>query len=163
MGKRILITGGAGFIGSHVADELLNHNCEVRVLDCLASQVHGSTPIRPAYLDPEVELIPGDVRDKATVLKALQGVEAVFHFAAMVGVGQSMYQVEEYTSVNNLGTATLLQALIDRPVERLVVASSMSLYGEGLYQDPAGNTIQGAPRKIAHVKSRQWELQNADG
>jgi dTDP-L-rhamnose 4-epimerase len=111
MGKRILITGGAGFIGSHVADELLNHNCEVRVLDCLASQVHGSTPVRPAYLDPEVELISGDVRDKATVLKALEGVEAVFHFAAMVGVGQSMYQVEEYTSVNNLGTATLLQAL----------------------------------------------------
>ena len=110
MGKRILITGGAGFIGSHLADELLGAGYEVRVLDCLASQVHGKEQARPSYLDSEVELISGDVRDKAGVRDALKGVDAVFHLAAMVGVGQSMYEVAEYTSVNNEGTAVLLQA-----------------------------------------------------
>src|SRR5215208_3461908 len=107
MGHKILITGGAGFIGSHLADELLNRGYEVRVFDCLASQVHGADCIRPSYLNPEVELLFGDVRDQEALRKALHGVDAVFHFAAMVGVGQSMYQVAEYTSVNNEGTATL--------------------------------------------------------
>ena len=138
MGKRILITGGAGFIGSHLADELLGAGYEVRVLDCLASQVHGKERARPSYLDSEVELISGDVRDKAGVREALKGVDAVFHLAAMVGVGQSMYEVAEYTSVNNEGTAVLLQALIEKPVQKLIVASSMSLYGEGLYQTAEG-------------------------
>src|SRR5690349_14948797 len=134
MQKRVLITGGAGFIGSHLADELLDQGYEVRVLDNLASQVHGPCCQKPAYLDPEIELIRGDVRDPDKVRTALRGMDAVFHFAAMVGVGQSMYEVAAYTSVNNEGTANLLQALIQQPVERLIVASSMSLYGEGLYR-----------------------------
>ena len=109
MGKKILIIGGAGFIGSHLADELLEHGHEVRVLDSLAEQVHGPELVRPAYLPPEVELQVGDVRDPVAVERALQGIDAVYHLAARVGVGQSMYEVLEYTSVNNAGTATLLQ------------------------------------------------------
>src|SRR5204863_3815461 len=126
----ILITGGAGFIGSHVADALLARGYRVRVLDVLSPQVHAERR-RPEYLAPDVELHVGDVRDPDAVRRALTGVDAVFHFAAMVGVGQSMYQVAEYTSVNAVGTGVLLEALIERPVERLVVASSMSIYGEG--------------------------------
>src|SRR4051812_42945123 len=99
MNRRVLITGGGGFIGSHLADELLGHGYQVRVLDNLSPQVHGEDCRRPSYLDPEVELIRGDVRDPDKVRQALRGVEAVFHFAAMVGVGQSMYEVAEYTSV----------------------------------------------------------------
>ena len=120
---RVLITGGAGFIGSHLSDHLLANGYEVRVLDSLLPQVHASEE-RPDYLASEVELIDGDVRDAAAVAAALQGVDAVFHFAARVGVGQSMYEVDEYVSTNTTGTATLLQCLIDRPVTRLVVASS---------------------------------------
>src|SRR5438105_7401154 len=163
MGKRILITGGAGFIGSHLADELLEAGYAVRVLDCLASQVHGKEQARPPYLDSEVELISGEVRDKAGVRDALKGVDAVFHLAAMVGVGQSMYEVAEYTSVNNDGTAVLLEALIERPVERLVVASSMSLYGEGLYRAADGTLVSGVERSLEQLKAHDWEARGADG
>src|SRR5438552_17220440 len=128
---RVLITGGAGFLGSHSADELLAAGHAVRALDSLVEQVHGGT--RPDYLSAEVELVEGDVRDADAVPRALEGRDAVIHFAARVGVGQSMYEVAEYTSVNEFGTAVLLEALASRPVERLVVASSMSVYGEGLY------------------------------
>jgi dTDP-L-rhamnose 4-epimerase len=161
--KRVLITGGAGFIGSHVADELLQHGYRVRVLDSLSSQVHGPNRQRPDYLDPEVELITADLRDEAAVRHSLDGVDAVFHFAAMVGVGQSMYEVANYTSVNNLGTATLLQALIEHPVERLIVASSMSLYGEGLYRTSTGEFVFGHERSLDQLKAREWELHDRDG
>src|SRR5689334_16898058 len=107
MGRRILITGGAGFVGSHLADRLLAAGHRVRALDSLAVQVHGSERRRPRYLDPEVELIVGDVRDSATVTRAVAGIDAVFHFAAVVGVGQSMYEVARYVDVNVLGTAVL--------------------------------------------------------
>src|ERR1051325_6816843 len=111
MQKHILITGGAGFIGSHVANELLSRGYRIRVLDSLVPQVHGAERQRPAYLSPEVELIVGDIRDPSAVGRALQQIDAVVHLVALVGVGQSMYQIAEYTSVNNLGTAVLLQAL----------------------------------------------------
>src|SRR5690606_10677995 len=111
MSKTILITGGAGFIGSHLADELLRHGYRVRALDNLCTQVHGEQRQRPDYLAPEVELIEGDVRDPATVQRAIQGVDGVFHYAAAVGVGQSMYQIAAYTAINNLGTAVLMEAL----------------------------------------------------
>lgn len=158
MKKRILITGGAGFIGSHLADELLNKGYKVRVLDNLSEQVHGKERIKPAYLNPEVEFMVGDVRDKAAVTEALKDVNAVFHLAAMVGVGQSMYQIRDYTEVNNVGTATLLEALIDNPVEKLVVASSMSIYGEGLYRDSEGNLKMECERKLEDLKNDRWEL-----
>ncbi len=163
MNKRVLITGGAGFIGSHLSDELLAQGYHVRILDSLAPQVHGTAGGRPDYLNPEVELLHGDVRDPGQLVRALQGMDAVFHFAALVGVGQSMYQVAHYTSVNNEGTAILLQALIENPVERLVVASSMSIYGEGLYRTAGGTLVSGVERSLAQLKSRDWELRDADG
>ncbi|MFB3926255.1 MAG: NAD-dependent epimerase/dehydratase family protein [Syntrophales bacterium] len=163
MKKRILITGGAGFIGSHLADELIAGGYSVRALDNLSCQVHGKEARRPDYLNPEVELIIGDVRDPAAVLKALRGMEAVFHLAACVGVGQSMYEIEKYTSTNNLGTAVLLEALIKNPVERLVVASSMSVYGEGLYRTAGGTVCHVPDRTIEQLKRGRWEISGPDG
>ncbi len=163
MSKRILITGGGGFIGSHLADELLAHGYMVSVLDSMLPQVHGANCERPPYLDPAAELIKGDVRDPEAIRKSLHGVDAVFHFAAMVGVGQSMYEVAEYTSVNNLGTAQLLQAIIERPVAKLIVASSMSLYGEGLYRAPDGALLAGTERSLQQLKARDWELHDLAG
>jgi dTDP-L-rhamnose 4-epimerase len=160
MSKRILITGGAGFIGSHLADELLEHGYSVRVLDNISEQVHGRAGDRPSYLDAEVELVKGDVRDPEMVEKALKGIDAVYHFAAMVGVGQSMYQIVDYTDVNNLGTATLLEVLVNRPVEKLIVASSMSIYGEGLYRTEEGQTVPGRERPVDQLKAHQWELKD---
>lgn len=158
MEKTILITGGAGFIGSHLADELLNKGYRVRVLDNLSEQVHGESRQRPDYLNPKVELQVGDVRNARDVKKALDGVHSVFHLAAMVGVGQSMYQIKEYTDVNNLGTATLLEAIIENPVEKLVVASSMSIYGEGLYKDNEGNIRMECERELEDLKNDKWEM-----
>jgi dTDP-L-rhamnose 4-epimerase len=128
--RSVLVTGGAGFIGSHLVDELHEQGYRVRVLDQLHEQVHGRSR-RPPYLHPDAELQVGDVRDAAAVRRALEGIDAVIHLAARVGVGQSMYEIGEYTSVNSLGTAILLQELLDRPVQKLLVASSMSIYGEG--------------------------------
>jgi dTDP-L-rhamnose 4-epimerase len=154
---RVLITGGAGFIGSHLADELLARGHRVRALDNLTEQVHGPHGARPAYLDSRVELQIGDVRNRESVERALEDVDAVFHFAAAVGVGQSMYQIAHYTSVNNLGTAVLMEALSQKPVQRLIVASSMSIYGEGLYRDKHGNTVASAERTNAQLLAGQWD------
>jgi dTDP-L-rhamnose 4-epimerase len=163
MTQRILITGGAGFIGSHVADELLEAGYVVRVLDILSPQVHGPEAVRPTYLHKDIELIIGDVRDREMMNKALRGVDAVFHFAAMVGVAQSMYEIDRYTSVNNFGTAVFLQSLIDHPVERLIVASSMSVYGEGLYRAGDGGVANGVERGLQQLRRREWELRDQSG
>lgn len=160
---KVLITGGAGFIGSHLADELLRHGYRVRVLDNLSSQVHGENGVWPSYLASGIERLKGDVRDPEAVHEALHGIDAVFHLAAAVGVGQSMYEVAAYTDVNNRGTAVLLEALIRRPVERLVVASSMSIYGEGLYRTPAGDEREGHRRSMAQLEADEWELRGPDG
>lgn len=161
--EKILITGGAGFVGSHLADDLLSHGYEVRVLDHLSPQVHGPEGRRPAYLAPEVELITGDLRDRETVRRALKGISGVFHLAAAVGVGQSMYQIENYTATNCHGTSVLLEALVKQPVERLVVASSMSIYGEGLYRNARGETVENAQRSLEQLKAHRWELTGLDG
>ena len=153
----ILITGGAGFIGSHLADELLAHGYRVRVLDDLTPQVHGAGE-RPDYLSPEVELVTGDVRDPDAVARAVEGADAVVHLAARVGVGQSMYELAEYTAVNSLGTAVLLEALLHRPVERLLLASSMSVYGEGLYRAADGSLVDGVERPREQLERGEWEL-----
>jgi dTDP-L-rhamnose 4-epimerase len=161
--RHILITGGAGFIGSHVSNELLARGCKVRVLDNLAPQVHGPERKRPHYLSPEVELVVADVRDGAAVRRALKGIDAVYHLVAVVGVGQSMYEIEEYTSVNNIGTAVLLEALIERPVERLIVASSMSIYGEGLYRTADGMLHTAVERCQRSLRAGDWEVRTPEG
>jgi dTDP-L-rhamnose 4-epimerase len=160
---QILITGGAGFIGSHLADELLRHGHRVRALDNLSEQVHGSDIDRPDYLNADVELIRGDVRDADCIRRALQGVDAVYHFASAVGVGQSMYEVAAYTSINNLGTAVLLEGVIARPVQKLIVASSMSLYGEGLYRAADGTVVEGVDRSLEQLRRSDWEVRDSDG
>ena len=163
MGKRVLITGGAGFVGAHVTNELLAGGYDVRILDVLHPQVHGRGEKRPDYLNDEAELIVGDVRDPRAVERCLQGIDAVYHFCSLVGVGQSMYEVERYTSVNNVGTAVLLEALIKRPVERLVVASSMSVYGEGLYTNARGETRAATDRTVEQLRAGDWEVRDLDG
>lgn len=162
MSRSILITGGAGFIGSHLADELLSAGYRVRALDSLVPQVHEHRT-RPSYLDTEVELVVGDVRNRDVIRKALIGMDAVAHLAAHVGVGQSMYQIAEYTSTNVLGTATLLEELATFPVERLVVASSMSVYGEGLYRTSRGDLVQDAERTLTTLSRGEWEPADAAG
>ncbi len=161
MGETVLITGGAGFIGRYVAKTLLEQGCKVRVLDSLIDQVHQGKG-RPEALDKEVELIVGDVRDETELLKALKGVDSVVHLAAEVGVGQSMYAVDRYVSVNDYGTAVLFQQLIDKPVRRVVTASSMSIYGEGLYRDADGGLHEEVVRGGRNADG-SWDPLDAQG
>jgi dTDP-L-rhamnose 4-epimerase len=132
MSETILITGGAGFIGRQVVREALQRGNRVRVLDSFVEQVHGRTPAKHDIWN-DAELLVGDVRDAGLLSRALARVDSVIHLAAEVGVGQSMYEIERYVGGNDLATAALFQALIDRPVRRVVTASSMSIYGEGLW------------------------------
>jgi dTDP-L-rhamnose 4-epimerase len=163
MNKKVLITGGAGFIGSHLVDELLSQGYQVVVYDSLIPQVHGPGQQRPGYLHPQAGLIVGDVRDKKALKAAIQGVDVVFHLAARVGVGQSMYEIDEYTDVNNRGTAVLMEVLAGSPVGKLVVASSMSIYGEGLYTSPDGSACQTASRSLEQLRVGTWEVMDEAG
>ncbi len=161
MAARVLVTGGAGFIGCHVARALLQRGYEVRVLDSLIDQVHTRGAARNATMN-HVELIRADVRDLDRVSAALDGVDSVIHLAAEVGVGQSMYAIDRYVSVNDHGTAVLFQALIDRPVARIVVASSMSVYGEGLYRTAGGERMDDVVRPAQRLASG-WDPVGPDG
>jgi len=163
--ETVLITGGAGFIGRFVCDELLRRGNTVRVLDSLIEQVHGDVDAtgRPPLLNAEVELVRGDVRNGDVVARALKGVDSVVHLAAEVGVGQSMYEVERYTSTNDVGTAVLFEKLIDQPVRRVVTASSMSIYGEGLYRDADGALVEDAERHGLKDGLSNWEPVDAQG
>jgi dTDP-L-rhamnose 4-epimerase len=161
--ERVLITGGAGFIGSHLADALLSRGYRVRILDNLDAQIHGEARQVPSYLAAEIEMVNGDVRNPADVRTALTGASAVFHLAAKVGVGQSMYEIERYTDVNNRGTAVLLEALLRQPVRKLVVASSMSVYGEGLYRARNGTVCSPPSRPLQQLRSGQWDLSDEQG
>ena len=162
MSETVLVTGGAGFIGRSVCEELLRRGNRVRVLDSLIEQVHGQVDGSKS-LSPDAELIRGDVRDADAVARALTGVDSVIHLAAEVGVGQSMYEVERYTSTNDVGTAVLFEKLIDTPVRRVVTASSMSIYGEGLYRDADGALIQDADRPGLRDGLTQWDPTDAQG
>lgn len=160
---RVLITGGAGFIGSHAADALLDAGYEVRVLDNLHAQVHGNARLRPPYLTDGAELIVGDVTDPVAVERALRGVDKVLHLASAVGVGQSMYDIASYVRANELGTAVLLEALSKHPVAKLVVASSMSIYGEGLCRSAEGRSVSPDERPVSQLRAGDWELRGPGG
>ena len=159
--EAVLITGGAGFIGRHVTRRLLAEGHTVKILDPLIEQVHRGE--RPRDLPPEAELVIGDVRDPSALARALEGCGSVIHLAAEVGVGQSMYAVERYVSANDLGTAVLLQALLDRDIRRVVVASSMSIYGEGLYRTAHGRPVENAVRLPRLSPGASWDPVDEDG
>jgi len=156
----VLVTGGAGFIGSHLVDALVGRGHRVRVLDALVPQVHGEAGA-PQYLNPEAEFVRADVCDAAAVSRALEGVDVVYHKAAEVGVGQSMYEIRRYVGANDMGTATLLESLVNRRgrVRKLVVASSMSIYGEGAYRCAGCGVVHAKLRPAAQLRERRWEVE----
>ena len=157
MAKNILITGGAGFVGSHLADALLAAGHNVRIFDNLTNQVHHHGI--PDYLPPATEFVRGDVRDAGAVRRALTGIDMVFHMAAAVGVGQSMYEIERYMGTNTQGTAVLLQELLHgrSRVEKLVLASSMSIYGEGKYLCVQCGDVAPLLRSVDQLRAKRWE------
>lgn len=157
MAKRILVTGGAGFVGSHTVDALLERGYEVTVFDSLSHQVHHDG--FPSYLSRSAEFLQGDMRNPDAVRRAVRGQDAIFHLAAAVGVGQSMYEIASYMSANTQGTAVLLQALLDGRValEKLVIASSMSIYGEGRYRCEGCDEMAPPPRSAAQLRAKHWE------
>jgi dTDP-L-rhamnose 4-epimerase len=155
----ILVTGGAGFIGSHLVDALIERGHRVRILDSIVEQVHGSEV--PEHLSKEAEFIRADVCDAEAVAAALDGIEVVYHQAAEVGVGQSMYEIVRYVKANDLGTAVLLEEMIKRPEQfkKLVVASSMSIYGEGAYRcDKCDTAIHPFLRPNEQLAAHEWEF-----
>ena len=156
----VLVTGGAGFIGSHLVDALVAKGHRVRVLDALVSQVHGENSA-PAYLNSAAEFIAGDVCDREVVDRALEGIDVVFHEAAEVGVGQSMYEIERYVRANDLGTAVLLEAILARrpQIKKIVVASSMSIYGEGAYTCETCGPMAPQIRPASQLLERRWEVE----
>jgi dTDP-L-rhamnose 4-epimerase len=156
--KRVLVTGGAGFVGSHTVDGLLRQGHTVRVFDNLTEQVHSDG--MPSYLAKDIEFQLGDIRDLDAVRRVLADVDVVYHLAAAVGVGQSMYEIARYIEINTQGTANLLQALLDRKskVEKLIVASSMSIYGEGQYRCEQHGTMAPPPRPTAQLREKDWEV-----
>ena len=167
MPNTVLVTGGAGFIGSHLVDALVARGHAVRVFDSLEPQVHGPLATQgrwPAYANPGAEYLLGDVRDRDALARALAGVEAVCHLAAGTGVGQSMYQISKYVEVNVQGTANLLDALANgsHRVRRLILASSRAIYGEGAYRCAGCGLVHPPVRTpaqldAAHPDAARWE------
>jgi dTDP-L-rhamnose 4-epimerase len=155
--KKILVTGGAGFIGSHLVDELVKRNYEVIVIDSIDKQVH--TDGIPEYINLKARYIFEDIRKKKTLEEIVKEVDYIFHFAAKVGVGQSQYQIREYVDVNITGTANLLDILVNKKnnVKKLIVASSMSIYGEGLYKCEKCGNVKPELRNFKEEKIDDWE------
>lgn len=155
---RVLVTGGAGFIGSFIVDELLKKKHSVRIFDSLASQVHLGK--MPDYLNKDAEFIKGDVTDYNSLKEALKDIDVVFHKAAVVGVGQSMYKIAHYVKDNTYGTAVLLDILANEEhnVKKLIVASSMSTYGEGAYKCEKCGIVSPQLREEEQMQKHQWEL-----
>ena len=160
MAEHVLVTGGAGFIGSFLVDALIERGHRVRVYDALVPQVHGPDQALPDYLNPEAEFVKGDVRDRDALARALQGIDVIYHLAAAVGVGQSMYQIQHYTEVNTLGGAVLLDLIAnaEHSVRKMIVASSMSIYGEGKYRCDEHGFVYPRLRTEEQLKARDWEM-----
>jgi dTDP-L-rhamnose 4-epimerase len=157
---KVLVTGGAGFIGSHTVDLLIDRGYDVSVLDNLDPQVHGKSKKPPEYISSKANFIYGDVRDRELLKKIIREVDAIIHLAALVGVGQSMYQVERYVSINTGGTANLLDVLVneEHSVKKVVIASSMSVYGEGKYYcEKCSAIIYPELRSKDQLEKHQWE------
>ncbi|MFX1276305.1 MAG: GDP-mannose 4,6-dehydratase [Promethearchaeota archaeon] len=157
---KILILGGAGFIGSHLVDELIKRDHEITVYDNLEPQVHGILNKPPDYLAKNIKFIRDDILNTDSLIQSLKDIEIVYHLAAMVGVGQSMYQIEKYVEINTLGTAKLLDILINKEndVKKLIVASSMSTYGEGGYICDHCNQVNPDLRGIDQLNEGFWEI-----
>jgi len=160
MAEKVLITGGAGFIGRHTANTLASQGYHVRILDNLSKQVHPVPRESLLRLDPAIEFICGDIRDRSKMQDALQGIDVVFHFAAETGVGQSMYEVQRYSDVNIQGTAVLCDCIAkntNRP-KRIILSSSRAVYGEGQYNCTNCGTVYPDPRTSKQLKTGQWDL-----
>ena len=161
MSSKVLVTGGAGFIGSFLVDELVRQGHQVRILDSFVHQVHQGKV--PKHLNQDAEIMVGDVRDRAALKRALDGVDYVFHEAAEVGVGQSMYEISRYVDSNILGTANLLDVVVNNPeiksrLKKIVVAASMSSYGEGLYECKTCGLVNPPLRPVDQMARKDWEL-----
>jgi dTDP-L-rhamnose 4-epimerase len=159
MSECVLVTGGAGFIGSFLVDELIARGYSVRIFDSLEVQEQRVEMLRPGYLNPGAHFIAGDVRDREALKKAIQGVDVVFHLAAKVGVGQSMYEIIEYAEVNTLGGANLLDIIAKEKhrIRKVIVASSMSVYGEGAYSCKECGAVHPKLRSLEQLRAREWE------
>lgn len=156
--KHVLVTGGAGFIGSQIVDLLINVGYKVTILDNLDKQIHkGKVPV---YLNPKAKFIKASITNKKVLPAILKNIDAVYHEASVVGVGQSMYEIERYVYNNSYGTAVLLDFLANssHKVKRLIVASSMSAYGEGLYRCAKCGLIRPSLRTDEQMNKKQWEL-----
>jgi dTDP-L-rhamnose 4-epimerase len=158
---KVLVTGGAGFIGSHTTDLLVKKGFKVRVFDSLEPQVHGGS--KPDYMNDQVEFMTGDITNKDSWKKALTGVDAVIHLAALVGMGQSMYQPVRYLMINTIGTANMYEVLIENPdlrknIKSIVSASSKSIYGEGAYTCKDCGLVYPGPRPVKQLEAGDWEV-----
>ena len=160
MNDVVLITGGAGFIGSHTADLLIKNGYHVRILDNLDPQIHGTSGNFPAYLDPSIECIQGDIRSEEDLVRCLDGASYVYHFASLTGVGQSMYDIKSYSDVNVTGTATIIEAIIKNKfkIKKLILSSSRAVYGEGARFCPNCGLIHPDIRDRNHLQSGNFEI-----
>jgi dTDP-L-rhamnose 4-epimerase len=159
--EKILVTGGAGFIGSHTVDLLVENGYEVKVFDNFEPQVHFNE--KPDYLNQRAEYFFGDVTKKEDWFRALNNVDAILHLAAMVGVGQSMYQPVRYLTSNSIGTANMYEVLLEKQeikknIKRIIVASSKSIYGEGAYVCKAHGVVYPSLRKREQLEKKDWEV-----
>ncbi len=158
MKKHILITGGAGFIGSFLTDELVRQGYKVRIFDNLEPQVHNG--MKPSYLNPKAEFVKGDVQDYKSLKKALDGIDIVYHLAARVGVGQSNYQIKDYSVENVGGMANLLDIIVNKklPIKKILMTASMTSYGEGDCECAKCGIVAPSLRSDAQMKKKDWRL-----
>jgi len=162
MKQLALVIGGGGFLGINLCSLLLESGFNVRVLDNLSESIHPIGTERPLNLPLDAEFIKGDLRNREIIERALEHVDYVIHLGSIEGVSTSMFKIHEYTDNNCAGTSVLLEAINGKKIKHLIVASSMAVYGEGLYLDGSGNKIQDANRKPAELEARKWNIQGKD-